>query len=195
MRKVRSEMSKEMRIKASIKNYLKQHLLDFHEDVYEDTDRITIVFHNCRHCPNKITEGDLYFYQDYMECRVYYSAIGAKWCTNSIHKPEFFRLLNYINAKVWPCGTDGVGGTLYKSTHLYAPRLYMAEDGCHDITMTVIIPYDFFKIAPLETEDLLTASLPELLDALSPAIFFLLLGEIDLNQAKRIVDRDVLGEK
>ena len=71
----------------------------------------------------------------------------------------------------------------------------MTEDDRHDITMTGIIPYDFFEVAPLETEDFLTASLPELMNALSPAIFLLLLGEIDLSQAKRIVDRDVLGEE
>lgn len=188
-------MSQRMDVKSDFKTYLKQHFLEFHEDVYENTDRITMVFRNCERCPGKVTEGCIYFYQDYMECHVYYSAAGAKWCANSAHQSEFFRLLNFINAKVWPCGTDGVGGALYNSTHLYAPRLYMTEDGCHDITMTVMIPYDFHEVAPLETEDFLTASLPELMDALSPAIFLLLLGEIDLNQAKRIVDRDALGEE
>ncbi len=188
-------MSKKMDVKSDIMTYLKRHFLEFHEDAYEDTDRITMVFRNCEQCPDKVAEGCIYLYQDFMEYRVYYSAAGAEWLANSIHQSEFFRLLNYINAKVWPCGNDGVDGALYKSTNLYTPHLYMTEDDRHDITMTGIIPYDFFEVAPLETEDFLTASLPELMNALSPAIFLLLLGEIDLSQAKGIVDRDVLGEE
>ncbi len=190
-------MSQKMNVKSAFTTYLKQHFIKFHEvvDVYDNTDRITMVFGNCIRCPDKLTEASIYFYKDCMEFRVYYSVTGAKWCASSTHQSEFFRLLNYINAKVWPCGSDGVGGALYNSIHLYAPRLYMTEDGCHDITMTVIIPYDFYEVAPLQTEDFLIASLPEVLDALRPAIFLLLLGKIDLNQAKRIVDRDVLGEE
>ncbi len=33
----------------------------------------------------------------------------------------------------------------------------MTEDGCFDITLTTIICNDFYEVAPLETEDYITA--------------------------------------
>lgn len=188
-------MNQRIRVKNHILNYLKSHFLEFREGTYDGTDRITMIFRNCEESPGKVLEGCIYFLEDCMDARVYYSVAGAEWCASSSRKPELFELLNYINAKVWPRGTDGVDGTIYESERLYAPRIYMTEDGCHDITMTDIIPYDFFEVAPLETEDYFTAALPELLNAMSPAIFLLLLEKIDLIQAKRIIDRDVLGEE
>lgn len=179
--------------KAAWVTYLKQHFIRYHEvvDLYDNTDIIIMVFDSIK-SPDRRTEASIYFYKNHLEFRIYYTVTASNWVKkNTSRQSELFGLLNYINAKVWPCGSDGVGDSI----HLYAPRLYMTEDGCHDITMTVIIPYDFYEVAPLQTEDFLIASLPEVMDALSPAIFLLLLGKIDLNQAKRIVDRDVLGEE
>lgn len=85
--------------------------------------------------------------------------------------------------------------TLYKTSNLYAPRIYMTEDGCYDITMTCIVPYDFYEVAPLETADFLTACIPGVLNELSPAIFLLLLGKINLNDAISLVKRVALQEE
>ena len=47
----------------------------------------------------------------------------------------------------------------------------MTEDGCYDITMTFTLPYDFYEVAPLESEDFIIATLPDLFNRLSPTIF------------------------
>ena len=101
-------MSQRMDVKSDIKKYLKQCFLEFHEDVYEDTDRITLIYKGCEKLPDHIVESCIYFYPDYMECRVYYSVTGAEWCADSTNQSELMRLMNYINARVWPCGSYGV---------------------------------------------------------------------------------------
>lgn len=70
----------------------------------------------------------------------------------------------------------------------------MTEDGCYDITMTFLVNYDFYETAPLETEDFITAVCPDLMDALSPAVFGLLLGQINLEEAAAYVREKVIGE-
>lgn len=98
------------------------------------------------------------------------------------------RLLNYINATLWMTYSDGANGLLYDSSILYTPRIFITEDN-FDITITTIINYDFYEIAPLETEDYITAYCPELLDKLSPAIFSLLTEKITLEQAMQYIDQ------
>ncbi|MST88845.1 hypothetical protein FYJ79_04525 [Sharpea azabuensis] len=55
----------------------------------------------------------------------------------------------------------------------------MTEYDCFDITLTIVICYDLYEVAPLETEDSVTAYCPELLADLSPAIFGLFFYLID----------------
>lgn len=179
--------------KARIKGYLRSHFIEYSEDVCGGADRITMVYSGYERSPDKLIESCIRFFPERMECLVYYSKSGAKWCRGSSNIPDLFRLLNYINAAVWPRSLDGIGGTLYKESLLYTPRIYMTEDGMQDITAAVIVPYDFYEIAPLETEDFLTMCLPELMDALSPAVFLLLLGEITLKEAVENINMNVLS--
>jgi hypothetical protein len=141
----------------------------------------------------KITEGSIYFYDDCLEARVYYSEVGTKWCKESKHLSELYRLMNYLNAKVWPRVKDGMNGTLYKSEHLITPRFCVTEDGCQDITTIMAIPYSHFELDVLEIEDFITAALPDLLDSLSASIFLSLLGEINVEEAISLVDTEILG--
>lgn len=90
--------------------------------------------------------------------------------------------------------TDGTGGSLYAPNTLYTPRIFITENDCFNITLTTIINYNFYKLAPLETEDYITAYCPELLDKLSPPIFSLLLGEFDLEQAMYYVNKLTEGQ-
>ena len=71
----------------------------------------------------------------------------------------------------------------------------MTEDGCYDITATIVIPYDFYEVAQLETEDYLTACIPELMDNLSVVIFGLLLEQFSIEEAINFVKTEVLNEK
>ena len=82
--------------------------------------------------------------------------------------------------------SDGANGLLYNPSILYTPRIFMSEDECYDITITTVINYDFYEVAPLETENYITAYCPDLLDKLCLAIFPLLLGKITLQQAIQI---------
>ena len=78
--------------------------------------------------------------------------------------------------------------------YLYSPRIYMTEDGCCDITLTFPINYSFYEAAPLETEDFITACCPVVMSDLSPAIFRLLLGNIDLERAIAYIRANILME-
>jgi hypothetical protein len=106
-----------------------------------------------------------------------------------------YRLLNYINAEVWPFTHDGLGGELYAPHHLQTPRFYITEDGNYDLTATTVIDYDHFEMAPLETEDYCTAAIPELMDKLSLPLFFTLGHKISVQEAIAIIKRDVLNEE
>lgn len=118
---------------------------------------------------------------------------GAADLSGAAHFPELMELLNHINGTVWLQTRDGAAGRLYAGSLLYTPRLYMTEDACRDIALTTMVPYDFYALAPLETADFLTAGCPEFLDAISPAVFALLLGKIPSAAACNMVDGAVYG--
>lgn len=171
-----------------ISYYLRSHFIEFHEKVNENAKQLTIVYTGYRNCPNSVIESSIFFDVNCLECRVYYTELGSFICKNSFNKVDLYRLLNYINANIWPCSYDGCNGSLYQPTHLYTPRFHVTEDEYYDITATSIIPYDFYEIAPLETEDYMTACIPELMNKLSPAIFGLLCGKRTIENAITYVD-------
>lgn len=194
-RKRPRKLSQALKVMSEISMYLKSHNIYFEECMEEDNPHITMAFKNCDRCPGHYSEGSIYFYEDCMEARVYYSEIGTKWCKESKHLSELYRLMNYLNAKVWPRVKDGMNGTLYKSEHLITPRFCVTEDGCQDITTIMAIPYSHFELDVLEIEDFITAALPDLLDSLSLSIFLLLLGEINIEEAISLVDTEIFGKE
>ena len=129
-----------------------------------------------------------------MEARTYYSALGAECCKRSSHLADLYRLLNFINARLFLDCADGCGGKLYRPKILYTPRFYLTEDDGYDISLTTIVPYDFFELAPLETTDYLTGFSAELLNDLSIPIYTLLMGEIDADMAIRYIEQEILME-
>ena len=149
----------------------------------EGIPRITMVFKNCDRSPGYITEGCIWFYENSMEVRVYYSKLGAEICQKSKHLPELYRLMNYINARLWVSVSDGLEGALYQSQYLILPRFYVTEDEMQDITATMLIPYTHFELDMLEIEDFITSVLPGLLDDLSIPVFLLLEGRITAEEA------------
>lgn len=178
----------EAQLRLSI--YLHTHFIYFKTDFYERTPRYTMIFKNCENSPDKMLESCVYFYQDCMEVKTYFNQNAASWCEKYRQNlPVIMRLFNYINATVWRCSADGAGGKLYDQSILYTPRIFMTEDECFDITITTVINYNFYEVAPVETEDYITAYCPELLDKLSVAIFPLLFGKINLQQAMEYISR------
>lgn len=77
--------------------------------------------------------------------------------------------MNYINARVFLSCGDAYG--LYEPHMLYTPRMYLTVDDCYDLTITTIVNYDFWEVAPVETLDYMTCYCPELLDKLSYPVF------------------------
>lgn len=186
---------KSIKIMSEVTSYLKLHNLCFETEQIEGIPRITMVFKNCDRCPDYITEGCIWFYEDFMEVRVYYSKLGAEICQKSKYLPELYRLMNYINARLWVGAPDGMDGALYQSQYLISPRFYITEDEMQDITATMLIPYTHFEMDVLELEDFITAALPSLLNSLSVPVFLLLEGRITVEEAIDMVGLEILREK
>ena len=193
-RKQMRKMSQALKVKSDIVNYLKSHNIYFETDVSDDIPHLTMLFKNCDRCPGRITEGSIYFYEDCMEVRVYYSELGTQICNESKNLFDFYRLMNYLNALIWPCVTDGRGRTLYRSEHLVSPRFIASEDGRNDITTIMAIPYSHFTMDALQIEDYITAALPNLLDSLSAPIFLLLAGRINVEEAIEMIETEIHGK-
>ncbi len=181
---------------SEISSYLKSHHIEYIMGIEEGgMPRITMVFNNCELCPGKITEGSIFFFEDGMEVRVYYSELGAKICRDSKNLSDIYRLMNFLQARLWPQVSDGMEGALYQSQHLFNPRFYITEDEMYDITTTMFIPYTHFELDILETEDFITAALPDLLNSLSVPVFLLLVGNITVDEAINMVKSDILERK
>lgn len=185
-----------MQAMKKIKDYLKNHFIRFEQDFDNNAPRITMLFHGCELAPNRIIEGCIWFYAEEMEVRIYYADVASGWCKEFRENiPLLMHLFNYVNSIAWLKTSDGANGRLYQPHYLHTPRLYMTEDGCYDITLTSVINYDFFEITQLETEDYITAYCPEILSQLSPAIFGLLLGEINVEMAKTYIRDNLINKK
>lgn len=155
----------------------------------EDT-QITFSIEDCELCFDGAVEVALWFDDNELTCRAYYTSVAAAICKNSDHLPEFARLLNYINYRVHPAMADPVSGRVL---HLYNPRLYFTEDGNYDICYSFYLPYAFLGNITEETCSFITYCLPGLLNVLAPAIFPLLRGRISLNDSMRYIERTILG--
>lgn len=186
---------KSIKIMSEVTSYLKLYNLYFETDQMEGIPRIKMVFKNCDRSPDYITEGCIWLYENSMEVRVYYSELGAEICKKSKHLPELYKLMNYINARLWVGVSDGMDGVLYQSQYLISPRFYITEDEMQEITATMLIPYTHFEMDVLELEDFITAALPSLLNSLSVPVFLLLEGRITVEEAIDMVGLEILGEK
>ena len=185
---------KAIKAQRMVKGYLRSHFIPFTEDQEYGTHRISMLYTGYDTCPSGILETCIYFFDNDMEARVYYSAAGASICKNSEHIGDLMRLFNFCHARIFPRNADGMGGVFYESEHLYIPAIYLTEDGCYDITLTTLIYYDFFEVAPLETEDYITAACPELMNKLSIPIFDLLTGKIKIDEAIGYIKKHILGD-
>lgn len=169
------------KIRQSIENYLKQRQISYTHYIAEGQQSICMALTGYKNAPSFLLESAVFFYSNGLEWRVYYDKTGAKVCAKSNFHSELFKLLNYINATVWIRGT-GI-------PYIYAPRMYMTQDGNCDITMTALIPYLFYNAAPIETCDFFTSAIPQVLDDLTMPIFKLLFGQITTQDACALVDK------
>lgn len=182
-----------MNPKRHFVSYLKERNIYYEEDVLEGISRITMIYTGFEQAPSKRIESCVYFYDDAIEARVYYANPGPKTVSQSKHISDLYRLLNYMNASLFPKNMDGADAAVYCPSHLVSPRFYLTEDNCFDITATVVMDNDFFNVAPLEVEDYITVALPWLMEELSPFIFGVLLESINVEEAIRLMEFQILG--
>lgn len=172
-------------------DYLREHNIYYESSISNGAQELTMVY-DVEAAPGECIESCIWFYRDGAEIRAYYSAVGAEICRESEYRGELLKLLNYINARVFlSCGNRQ---GLYEPCMLHTPRIYITEDGNFDITITTMINYDFWEVAPLETADYITMYCPELLEILSYPIFCVLLGKITSDEAKERVRRNIFGK-
>ena len=175
--------------------YLKERNIKYLEHIHNGESCIVMAFTGYETCPDGVLESSIKFFETCMECRVYFTANASGWIKKRAGDlSDMYRLLNFINARVWPFTHDGVGGSLYAAHHLQTPRFYITEDQNYDLTATTVIDYDHYDLAPLETEDYCTAAIPELMAKLSLPLFFLLLKKVTVDEAIELIKRDVLLE-
>lgn len=177
--------------KKKIIAYLKERNIQYFEHVHVGGSCIVVLLTGYSQCPDSALEVSFDFFDNGMECRVYYTESGSGWIKERADDlSDLYRLMNFINARVWPATPDGYG----VFHHLYTPRVYITEDGNYDITAATAIDYDHYELAALETEDYCTAAIPELMAKLSTPIFFVLLKEMTVRDAIAYIKEVILQE-
>lgn len=175
--------------------YLKERNINYFEHLHDGGCSIVMAFEGYTTCPDRVLECSMEFFDTCMETRVYFTENASSWIKErSEDLADMYRLLNFINARVWPFSHDGIGDKLYAPQYLQTPRIYITEDGYYDLTATTVIDYDHFEMAPLETEDYCTAAIPELMSKLSLPMFLLLMKEVTVEVAIDLIKKDVLLE-
>ena len=112
-------------------NYLKAYNIKTLKDLDLGTVRFTMEYLGFKNSPGKSIESCIWWYDEAAEVRVYFNETGVKFCKEYPQNyNELYRLLNFINSRIWVQGSDFSGRSLYKSSNLYKPRIYMTEDGC-----------------------------------------------------------------
>lgn len=175
---------------SRIETYLKVNNIPYIEDSDNGIPRITMIYHGYEKCPDEVIESCIWFYDSEMEVRIYYDENASNFCKNSQNIQELYRLLNYINAKVWTRTTRNI----FKNQHLYTSRIYLSEDNSYDIMMTTVINYDFFYLKEFDTLDYITIYCPKLMNELSPIIFGILLDNLTNNEAIAIIENNIIQE-
>lgn len=191
-------------MKDMIKNnpieYMAKYLLDrnikYIKDELDGIPRITTALRGFDNCPQSVIECSASHYEgkNAVELRVYYGEDTRKIVRNSKYVNELYRLLNFINAKVFVENNDGSNGTVYMPSYIIQPRFYLIDE-FYDLTATILMDDSIFFEMPLEVADFITITIPSLLDKLAIYIFGVLLGHIPVEYAITLIKSDLLGEK
>lgn len=177
--------------KRKIIAYFQERNIQYFEHVHAGGSCIVVLLTGYSQCPDSALEVSFEFFDSDMECNIYYTENASSWIKERADDlSDLYRLMNFINARVWPATPDGYGVPHY----LYTSRIYITEDGAYDITAATEIDYEHYELAPLETEDYCTAAIPELMAKLSTPIFFVLLKEMTVRDAIAYIKQTVLQE-
>jgi hypothetical protein len=161
--------------------------LDSEDICYKcDTDlgvpRITMIF-DIPDCPVGHIESSIWFFERHAEVRTYYPKVVSDLCNSENgHTDELMRLLEYLNALVIPCQSDG---EVY-----FTPRFYITAFG-FDVAALTVINYKVWSAVPY-TEKHITEYWPVMFNDLAPFVVSVLEGKITADEAMKLIDKHVL---
>ena len=161
--------------------------LDSEDICYKcDTDlgvpRITMIF-DIPDCPVGHIESSIWFFERHAEVRTYYPKVVSDLCNSENgHTDELMRLLEFLNALVIPCQTDG---EVY-----FTPRFYITAFG-FDVAALTVINYKVWSAVPY-TEKHITECWPVMFNDLAPFVVSVLEGKITADEAMKLIDKHVL---
>lgn len=176
--------------RKQIIDYLKKynihyHLLNDSGKPIIDIKHLTLyVQFHVEEAPNQLAECSIWFYEDGLEVRGYYSENAASWISkHKDHIPDVMQVINFMNARV------------FLGNLLYTPRLYLTVDEQPEFAVTTIIPYRFFEVATLGTLEYITCYYPEFLGKIAFPLFLTLIGDITPDMAIYHVETKMLTEE
>lgn len=173
--------------KQSFSMYLEEHNIESYPTINDGIISTVIVLYHHEHCPDRTLEACVTFNNNFLEERVYYDSNAAGWYRQaSSNRTALMKLINYININVWPLSADGAGGQFYQPQHLYVPRICLNEE-TGDIFAMSVIPFIFYELTQLQTNDYLTAFVPELMDRIAPAVFEAMGGQTGFEGAVHLL--------
>lgn len=183
-------MTTKTEARRRIVDYLKkfrihyQMLNDSGKPVIDFKDLTLYIRFHVEEAPDQLIECSIWFYEDGLEVRGYYSKNAASWVGK--HKdrvPDVMQVINFINARV------------FLGNLLYTPRLYLTAEEQNEFVITTIIPYRFFEDAEMETLEYITCYYPEFLGKVSFPLFLTLLGEITSEKAIDHIKTEIFDEE
>ena len=182
-------MTTKAEARKRIIDYLKKynihhHLLnDSSQPIIDIRDLTLYVQFHVEETPDQLAECSIWFYEDGLEVRGYYSENAASWVSkHKDHIPDVMQVINYMNARV------------FLGNLLYTPRLYLTADEQPEFAITTIIPYRFFEDAEIETLEYITCYYQEFLGKASLPLFLTLLGDITPEMAIYHIRTEILNE-
>lgn len=175
--------------RKQIIHYLKRYHIPYHllndsgKSVIDIQDLTLYMKFRVEEAPDHLAECSVWFYEDALEVRGYYSENAANWIGKyKNHIPDVLRVINFMNARV------------FLGNLLFTPRLYLTADERPEFAITTIIPYLFFETAELETLEYITCYYPEFLGKASVPLFLTLIGEITPEMAISHIKTELLNE-
>lgn len=176
--------------RRQIIDYLKKYRIHYHmlndsgKPVIDFNDLTLYIQFHVEEAPDQLAECSIWFYEDGLEVRAYYSENAANWVSeHKDHIPNVMEVINFVNARV------------FLGNLLYTPRLYLTADERPEFAITTIIPYRFFEVATLETLEYITCYYPEFLGKVSFPLFLTLVGEITPGMAIYHIETKMLNEE
>ena len=129
--------------------------------------------------PREYVKAFIDFWDSDIMIRFCYNEAATEQYKNSAHKSDLLRFLNYVNQDL--IESHGEENYFEVMRLRYAPRVYLDEFNSDQITFSIRVQYNSqeYRLA----KEYLNDKCVELMNGLSPYIFGILSGEVDVDEA------------